>query len=165
MDFDVTYPGNGAFLMAQLVKNLPAMWETQIWSLGLEDPLEKGMATHSSILARKVSWTEEPGGLQSMKSQRVRHDWATKHTKALHTPSPSYHTQFVCWTLWPETGLSDEATDLIKDVSLTAGVGMIPHSAADSNKHLQSPESLQHMNAISRTPARRNHQRWAEIFV
>ena len=54
-----------------LKKNLPAMRETQIWSLGWEDPLEKGMATHSSILVWRIPWTEEPGGLQSMGSQRV----------------------------------------------------------------------------------------------
>ena len=53
--------------MAQTVKNLPAMWETWILSLGQEDPLEKGMATHSSILAWRIPWTEEPGGLQSMR--------------------------------------------------------------------------------------------------
>ena len=58
--------------MAQIAKNLPAMQETQIPSLGQEVPLEKGMATHSSILARRIPWTEEPGGLQSMVSQRVR---------------------------------------------------------------------------------------------
>ena len=57
-----------------MVKNLPAMQETQVLSLGREDPLEEGMATHSSILAWKIPWTEEPGGLQSMGSQRVRHD-------------------------------------------------------------------------------------------
>ena len=55
---------------AQSVKNLPAMQETWIQSLGEEDPLEKGMATHSSILAWTIPWTEEPGGLQSMGSQR-----------------------------------------------------------------------------------------------
>ena len=60
--------------MAQMVKNLSAVQETQIQSLGWEDPLEKEMATHSSILAWKISWTEEPGGLQSMGSQRVRHN-------------------------------------------------------------------------------------------
>ena len=54
--------------MAQTVKNLPAMWETQVRSLGWEDPLEEGMATHSSILACRIPWTEEPGGLQSMRS-------------------------------------------------------------------------------------------------
>ena len=58
-----------------MVKNLPAMRETPVGSLGWEDPLEKGMATHSSILAWRIPWTEEPGGLQSMESYRVRHDW------------------------------------------------------------------------------------------
>ena len=60
--------------MAQTVKNLPAMQETQVLSLGWEDPLEKGMATHSSSLAWRIPWTEEPGGLQFMGSQRVGHD-------------------------------------------------------------------------------------------
>ena len=55
-----------------MVKNLPAMQETRVQSLGLEDPLEKEMASHSSILAWIISWTAEPGGLQSMGSQRVR---------------------------------------------------------------------------------------------
>ena len=67
----------GASLVAQMVKNLPALWETHIWSLGQEDLLEKGMATHSSILAWRIPWTEEPGGLQSSKSQRVKEDWVT----------------------------------------------------------------------------------------
>ena len=57
-----------------MVKNLPAMQETGVQSLGQEEPLEKGMATHSSILAWEIPWTEEPGGLQSIGSQRVRHD-------------------------------------------------------------------------------------------
>ena len=61
-------------LVAQLVKNLPAVQETRVRPLGWEDPLEKEMANHSSILAWKISWTEEPGGLQSMGSQRVGHD-------------------------------------------------------------------------------------------
>ena len=61
-----------------MVKNLPAMWETPIQSLGWEDPLEKGMTTHSSILAWEILWTEEPGGLQSMRFQRVSHSLATK---------------------------------------------------------------------------------------
>ena len=60
----------GASLVAQMVKNLPTMWETWVRSLGLKDPLEKGMASHSSILAWRIRWTEEPGGLQSMGSQR-----------------------------------------------------------------------------------------------
>ena len=60
--------------MAQMVKHLPTMWETQVQSLGREDPLEKEMATHSSSLAWKIPWTEDPGRLQSMGSQRVGHD-------------------------------------------------------------------------------------------
>ena len=67
--------------MAQAVKNLPAMQEMQetwVQSLGQEDSLEEGMATHSSILAWRIPWTEKPGGLQSMGLQRVRHHWATE---------------------------------------------------------------------------------------
>ena len=64
--------------MAQSVKNPPAMQETWVQSLGWEDPLEKGMATHSSILAWEIPWIEEPGGLKSMELQRVRHDLVTK---------------------------------------------------------------------------------------
>ena len=59
-----------------------ALLETQVWSLGWEEPLEKRIATHSSILAWGIPWTEEPGGLQFTGSQRVRYDWATKHSKA-----------------------------------------------------------------------------------
>ena len=61
-------------LVAKMVKNLPAIQETQVRSLGQEDPLEKGVTTHSSIHAWEVPWTDEPGGLQSMGSMRVRHD-------------------------------------------------------------------------------------------
>ena len=61
-------------MVAQTVKNLPPMQKTWVQSLGLEDPLEKGMATHSKILAWEIPWTEEPGGLQSMGLQRVGHD-------------------------------------------------------------------------------------------
>ena len=57
-----------------MVKNLPAVQETQVQFLVREDPLKKGMATHSSILAWRIPWTEEPDGLQSMESQRVKHD-------------------------------------------------------------------------------------------
>ena len=64
-----------------MAKNLPAMRETWVQSLGWEDPLEEGMGTHSSILAWRIPWTEEPGGLQSTGSPRVRHDCVT-HTHA-----------------------------------------------------------------------------------
>ena len=76
------FPGEGNSsplysLVAQSIKCLPAMQETQVRSLGWKDPLEKEMATHSSILAWRIPWTEETGGLQSTGSQRVGHDWAT----------------------------------------------------------------------------------------
>ena len=60
-----------------MVKNLPAIQETQVWSLGQEDPLVKGMATHSSILTWRIPWTEEPDGLQSTGGKRDGHDWVT----------------------------------------------------------------------------------------
>ena len=63
-----------ASLVAQMVKNVPALQETWFQSLDQENPLEKGMATHTNILAWRIPWTEEPGGLQPMGSQRVRHD-------------------------------------------------------------------------------------------
>ena len=62
---------------SDMVKNLSAMQETWVWSFDWENPLEKRMTTHSSILAWKIPWIEEPGGLQSMGLQRVRHDWVT----------------------------------------------------------------------------------------
>ena len=63
--------------MAQRLKHLPGIWETWVWSLGREDPLEKEMATHSSTLAWRIPWMEESGRLQSMGSQTLRQDWAT----------------------------------------------------------------------------------------
>ena len=73
------YIYTGTSLMAQSVKNLPTMQETWVRSLGQEDSLENGTATHSSILAWRIPWTEEPGRLQSMGSQKVRHNWANFH--------------------------------------------------------------------------------------
>ena len=63
-----------ASLVAQMVKNVPAVKETQVQTVGWEDPMEKEMAPHSSILAWEIPWTEEPGGLRSLGSQRVEHD-------------------------------------------------------------------------------------------
>ena len=68
---------SGPSLVDQMVKNLPAVCETRVQSLGREDPLEKEMATYSNILAWRIPWTKEPGGLQSMRLQRVGHVWAT----------------------------------------------------------------------------------------
>ena len=90
-----------ASLVAQTVENPPAMQETRVRSLGWEDPLEKGMATHSSLLAWRIPWTEEPGGLQSRGLQRVRHDRVTKPppftkiTSVLTFPFPASLEQFL----------------------------------------------------------------------
>ena len=81
-------------LVAQMVKSLPTMRETQVRSLGQEDPLEKEMATHSSTLAWKIPWTEEPGRLQSMGSQRVRKDLVTSLKRFL---SPNFKVNKQMW--------------------------------------------------------------------
>ena len=96
-----------------MVKNLPAMQEmqaVQVWSLGQENPLEEGMATHSSIFAWRIPWTEEPGGLQSMESPRVRHDLVTEHSThtsladsgsqpLLHSPHGYFNWATPTWVL------------------------------------------------------------------
>ena len=84
-------------LVAQTVKSLPAMWETRVWFLGWEDSLEEEMATHSSILAWRIPWTEEPGGLQSMGLQRVGQDWATKHSITyIYIYTHTYTLTYIC---------------------------------------------------------------------
>ena len=85
-----------------MVKNPPAMWETWVWFLDWED-LEKRMATHSSILAWEISWTEEPGSLRSMGSQRAGHDWTTNifiFTFKLLLSSPGYPSKRI-FRNWP----------------------------------------------------------------
>ena len=73
--------------VAQRLKHLPAMREIRVWSLGWEDLLEKEIATHSSTLAWRIPWTEEPGGLQSTGSQRVGHNWATSLSRGEVMPT------------------------------------------------------------------------------
>ena len=86
-------------LVAQMVKCLSTMWETWVRALGWEDPLEKDMAIHSSTIAWKIPWTEEPGRLQSMGSQRVRHDWATSLSLSISPfPVPGNHSS--TFSLW-----------------------------------------------------------------
>ena len=82
---------------SQTVKNVPAMQETWVQSLGQEDPLEKGMVTHSSILAWRIPWTEKSGGLQAMGSQRVKDDWATNAFTSLLRAMRSY---LLFWMQW-----------------------------------------------------------------
>ena len=84
-----------------MVKNLPAMQETWVQSWGQEDPLGKEMAAHSSILAWRPPWTEEPGGLQSTGSQGVRHDEMTNtHTHSFNSPLPALHPHFAFVTFY-----------------------------------------------------------------
>ena len=83
--FYTEYAHIWALLVAQMVKIRPATRETRVWSLGGEDPLEKGMATHSSILAWRILWAEKPCGLPSLGSQRVRHGWTTSAHTHTHT--------------------------------------------------------------------------------
>ena len=85
------------FFMAQKAKNLPAMQETWVQSLGQEDPPEKEMAAHSSILAWRILWTEEPGWLQSMGPQKAGHDWATNTNTHIFFGELSVHG--LCWFL------------------------------------------------------------------
>ena len=92
-----------ASLVAQILKNLPAMQETQVQSLGREDPLEKGMATHSSILAWRIPWTELPGGLQSMRLWRVGHDRLTHHI-ARDMLFPTTICVGIKWGIWDFPG-------------------------------------------------------------
>ena len=113
-----------ATLVPQTVKKLPAMQETQVWSLGREDPLEEGMATHSRILAWRIPWTEEPGELQSMGSQRdhgvivsdTTHAWDPDYTVSCLSPhsskSPSLFAQTDAVT-FSQCGLTDFTPDFL----------------------------------------------------
>ena len=98
-------------LVAQTVKHLSAMKETQVWSLGWEDPLEKEMATHSSILPWKIPWTEELGRLQSMGSRRVRHGWSTSIFTSWYTApqSKSHPALLLCVGLGYITALKPKS--------------------------------------------------------
>ena len=84
----------GASLVTQVVKTLPASQETRVWFLGWENPLEKGMSMHCGILAWRIPRTEEPGGLQYTRSQRVGHSWA--HTAVFHCTCGLHLYPFIC---------------------------------------------------------------------
>ena len=90
-----------ASLVAQRLKHLPAMRETWVWSLGREDPLEKEMVTHSSILARRIPWMEDPGGLQSTGLQSVGHDWATSLSLCSKGPLEASKSSYLSHPIYP----------------------------------------------------------------
>ena len=124
----ITLPGYGSVswnlwaqwalssLVAQMVKNLPAMLETQVWSPGEEDTLEKGMATHCNILVWRISWTEEPGGLQSMRLQRVRHDRETFTASLMSHVFPKVHEN--CLHGWTSSSAHSLSIYLLRTVSV-----------------------------------------------
>ena len=99
------FPRDRGFPGGSAVKNLAAMQETQVRSLVWEDPLEESMTTYSSILAWRIPWTEEPGGLPPTGSQRVRHDWGTEHagTSETHWNFPKALRESMNPTLWVQT--------------------------------------------------------------
>ena len=102
-------PTTRASLIIQSVKNLPAMQETQVQFLGREDPLEKELATHSNKLAWEIPWTEEPGGLRSLRLQRVRYNW-----------SDLAHTRILEWVAYPISSGSSQPRNWTR-VSCIAG--------------------------------------------
>ena len=137
-----------AFLVAQTVKRLPTMRETQVRSLGREDPLEKWMATHSSILAWKIPWTEEPGRLQSLGSQRVQHHLATKPPIRISKGcNPTQKWQMgvtekrvqdlkvsftICFIL-PSAFLRDQIENLSKVLDIFVPTGSLKHCTGTRN--------------------------------
>ena len=128
LSFHITYLFTS--LVAQTARHLPAMRETWVRSLGQEDALEKQMETHSGTLAGKTPWTEEPGRLQSVGSQRVRHDWAT----SLHFPSLIY---FISLFFWKE-----------RSICLTSGT-LKPEGASNSDLLFRNEEHGKNTMALS----------------
>jgi len=125
-----------ASLVAQLVKNLPAMQETPVRSLGWEDPLEEEMATHSSILAWEIPWTVKPGGLQSMGSQSRTwlSDWTTATNNSLSWQTDIYHLviKALRYIYWVPT--------VYKALSLNAyGIALVSHCLSSYDKSIASP--------------------------
>ena len=117
-----------------MVKNLPAVQESRMWSLVWEDPLEKGIATHSTSLAWRIPWTEEPGGLQSMVTQRVEHDWATstftfknKFSALIDIMIVSISEEELWWDIWLDEAKRQSPTPLVKFVnSLVMAICDVP---------------------------------------
>ena len=113
--------------MSQMVKNLPAMQETPVQSRGWKDPLEKGMAIHSSVLAWRVPWTREPGGLQSMGLQRVGHDWVTntftfkeeeRAEKEKYLKQQKWESSRIWWKLYKPIGRRSSTNPSSRSIKL-----------------------------------------------
>ena len=140
--------------MAQRVKHLPTVGETGVQSLSWEDLLKKEMATHSSILAWKTPWREEPGGLQSMGSQRVRHDWATSLSflnhlyrivlQGLCLPLANYLVSFFT-PGWSMAAPQDVPTTFCYDGSHPKGLWVQVHNYYGGPSIFDSQEAFLHM--------------------
>ena len=117
--FSKLYPLFGASQVAQWYRICLLDQEMQVWFLGWEDPLKKKMATHSSILAWKIPWAEEPGGLQSIGSQRVRHDWAHTNTSPFWSNTWSLNQiVFLLIFFCPKNSIQNEWAALINSQQL-----------------------------------------------
>ena len=135
------------------MKNLPAMQENWVWSLGWEDPLEKGMATHSSILAWEIPWMEEPGRVKSLGSQTVGHDWAVNtYRKSLSIPALDEQW----WKLIGPGGV-EMVIGLVKCRLLSLMEGMATHSSTlpwripnSWRIWREEPSELQYMAGLQR---------------
>ena len=117
------------WLRSQTVKRLSTMWETRVRSLGREDSLEKEMAIHSSTIAWKIPWTEEPGRLQSMGSQRVGHDWATSRSRSRsHSLGLEWNWPFIvldpCWLI-TEIVIKSGSVDPLRDMGIASTLGWL----------------------------------------
>ena len=126
-----------ASLIAQMIKNPPAMPQTWVQSLGQEDLLEEKMATHCSIAAWRIPWTEEPGRLQSMRSQRVEHDWAINTFTFIQVPSNSSNSlgrlsPVKAWWKYSEFVILDSGSTkwgrLMRDLHLVKGSALLSSS-------------------------------------
>ena len=144
-----------ASLLAQMVKNLPTMQEIWVRSLGWEDPLEKRMATHSSILAWEIPWTEEPGKLQPTESQRVRHDWAT-NTFTLVAARGVFSCNI--WNLVPWPGMEPEPS-VLGAQSLSHSISReVPHNCISECQTSQWPHKTCLYSELSHK--RFKHRQW-----
>ena len=142
-----------------MVKNLPAMQETWVWSLGQEDPLEKGMATHSRMNAWRIPGTEEPGGLQFMVLQRVGHNWVTNTSTStvngLFRASLVAQWQIVClslqdtwvWLLAQEDSMWQGATKPIYHNYWACAIE--PGSCNKRSPHNEKPAQLEKRSPLS----------------
>ena len=127
-----------ASLVAQTVKNLSAMQETQVWSLGWEDPLQTGIATHSSILAWRIPWTEEPGWPQCMGSQRVRHNWVTISLSLSHTHTHTHTMSEGQQVIWADS-LSGHTPTEQWDEAVTSVWFHLTKSSTPGKSHSKTP--------------------------